>query len=101
MPLVEGIELTPLEVRALWRRMRRKFHQQGECWIWTGRRNEKDYGQVRVKNRVCKVHRVTFGIFVGPLDDDDGHHVCATRPCGNPAHVQPASPEHHRYRRRR
>ncbi len=95
---VEGYELTPEEIRHQIRRvMRRIRFREGNHWEWTGRKNDKGYGQIRLKNRVVKVHRLLYALFVGDLENNDGHHICHFRACANPAHIQPCPPVAHRF----
>jgi hypothetical protein len=38
-----------------------------------------------------------YALFVGDLENNDGHHICHFRACANPAHIQPCPPVAHRF----
>lgn len=64
----------------------------GECWIWTGGANDKDYPYVKIGGRMRRAHRVSYTIFVEPIPDGlEIDHVCKTRRCINPAHLEPVT----------
>lgn len=62
------------------------------CWIYTGGTNGDGYCQVQVAGRKHMVHRLIFELVAGPLDE--GHqldHLCRTRRCCNPTHLEPVT----------
>lgn len=60
------------------------------CWIYTGHLSSRGYGQVRVgPERRVTVHRVAYEALVGPIPDGfHVDHLCRTRSCVNPAHLE-------------
>jgi hypothetical protein len=67
------------------------------CWVWTGATDGKPeglaYGQVRLRGRTRRAHRVSFEHFVGPIPPEhDLDHRCRTRLCVNHAHLEPCMP---------
>lgn len=68
------------------------------CWIWTGYRIRKGYGQLRVNGKNVLAHRYAYEQKHGPIPPrPDGsptpldHYVCDTPSCCNPDHVRPDS----------
>ena len=55
------------------------------CWEWTGSRDRKGYGRIRVNDRPELVHRVSWELFNGESPADK--HVCHR--CDNPSCVRP------------
>ena len=64
------------------------------CWLW--RRaitNNTGYGQLSIRGRVYKAHRVAYEAFVGPIPDGlHIDHLCRVRACVNPWHLEPVTP---------
>lgn len=61
----------------------------GPCWIWTGGRNDKGYGQIGIDGRTEFAHRVAWEMTNGPIPGDKPcvlHH-CDTPLCVNVAHL--------------
>jgi hypothetical protein len=75
----------------------------GDCLLWTGRVNEKGYGQASYAGRTIGAHRAAFFLAIGelpagvPLDHMchtracPGGITCAHRRCINPAHLMPTT----------
>ena len=61
----------------------------GHCWLWTGFIGDTGYGQLRVEGRrLIKAHHFLMGKAPRGLDWD---HLCRTRSCVNPAHLEAVS----------
>jgi len=60
------------------------------CWRWRGSKiTGTEYGRVWLRNKVYRAHRLSFAIFVGPLEqNDDVHHRCRNEWCINPRHLE-------------
>jgi hypothetical protein len=60
------------------------------CWRWKGATvTDTEYGRVCIRNRYLRAHRVSFQVFVAPLDhDEDVHHRCRHEWCINPRHLE-------------
>ena len=79
VPVVERIE-------------RRIKKTENGCWIYTGGLTRLGYGQVRSKGRMRSTHQVMFEHFVGPVPDGkELDHLCRTRPCCRPDHLEPVT----------
>lgn len=73
------------------------------CWLWLGARNDRGYGQAIVDGRCVYVHRLVYGLVVGPIPD--GHEVdhvrergCVHTRCCNPDHLEAVSPRENKLR---
>lgn len=68
------------------------------CWIWTGGKDGKGYGRMRLpgsKDKWTSAHRFAWTITrgaVGPgLVIDHKREVCHSRACANPDHLEPVT----------
>jgi hypothetical protein len=58
------------------------------CWLWTGTKNRKGYGQISVGNWPKAAHRLSYELFVGPLNNEQWLcHKCDVPACVNPDHL--------------
>lgn len=70
-------------------RMWQKIDTAGDCWIWLAGKDKNGYGRVTVDGRTREAYRAVYEELVGKvplglhLD-----HICHTRACVNPAHLQ-------------
>lgn len=66
-----------------------KKNKGGGCWIWTGSRIRRGYGQFMVGRKNMKAHRVSFMIIHGNPNPQNllVLHKCDNPPCVNPAHL--------------
>jgi len=76
-------------VRRFWERV----HKTDGCWLWTGALNDEGYGAVRGPNKKnTRAHRFAYEITVGPIPPGlTLDHLCRTRNCVNPAHLEPVT----------
>ncbi|MFJ4166312.1 HNH endonuclease signature motif containing protein [Microbacterium sp. NPDC089698] len=69
-------------------RLDRYSRQDGECIVWTGRRNYHGYGQIQIAGRAIGAHRAAFEASNGPIPDGlVVRHTCDNPPCINPDHL--------------
>lgn len=62
------------------------------CWRWTGAKNHKGYGHIKIRGHMIKAHRWAYEHLVAPLlPDITIDHLCHTRDCVNPAHMEPVT----------
>lgn len=63
------------------------------CWLWTASTNRTGYGEFFLKD-LGKVtaHRQSYRHYIGPIPDGKMlDHLCRTRNCVNPRHLEPVS----------
>lgn len=64
------------------------FQDLGPCWIWIGNKDRDGYGDIVIKRKHIRVHRLTYTINVEKIPE--GLHVlhkCDVRACCNPDHL--------------
>jgi len=74
--------------RTLAHRLIQKIEKTAKCWLWTGSKHPKGYGQIQKGKRGERpliAHRVAYELFVGPVPK--GLFVC--HDCDNPECVNP------------
>jgi hypothetical protein len=57
------------------------------CWLWTGRKNKKGYGTIKVDGRSWTTHRLSYYLETGVNPALYVLHHCDVRNCVNPAHL--------------
>lgn len=64
------------------------------CWLWTGHVSRSGYVQfVTGGSDRQYAHRWAYEHFVGPIPEGRQlDHLCRTRHCVNPAHLEPVTP---------
>lgn len=68
-----------------------KIGQPSECWIWQAFINDKGYGQFRLGSHK-RAHRVSYEWARHPIPDGLViDHLCRTRACVNPDHLEPVT----------
>ena len=69
------------------------------CWIWMGALKGGGYGHINTKGRHFPVHRVAYEALVGPIPVGlQLDHLCRTRTCVNPAHLEPVTARENSHR---
>ena len=65
------------------------------CWLWNGADNDKGYGVILAEGpprRMTYVHRAVYEATIGPIPEGLVlDHLCRTRRCCNPAHLEPVT----------
>lgn len=62
------------------------------CWIWQASKNRAGYGQTYAWRRGWLAHRLSYTVIVGRIPFGfEIDHLCRTRACINPAHLEPVT----------
>ena len=64
----------------------KKVKKDGDCFVWTGAKNDKGYGQIAHKGKIIYVHRYSYELFNG-IKIPRGKIVLHS--CDNPACIHP------------
>lgn len=73
-------------------RHRVAFEPMTGCWLWTGRLSPDGYARLYVRGKDRYVHRLLYEEIHGPmLLGRQTDHLCRTRCCVNPDHVEPVT----------
>lgn len=66
--------------------------EMGDCWRWTGAKDQDGYGSIWWEKRKQRVHRVVWQMLVGPIPNTlQIDHLCRVRSCANPDHLDVVS----------
>jgi hypothetical protein len=68
-----------------------KVDRSGSCWLWTAATNAYGYGVIGIPgtHRTELAHRAAFRAWRGMVPDGkDLDHLCRTRSCVNPDHLE-------------
>jgi len=64
------------------------------CWEWTGSKDGRGYGRIRIGKELYGAHRAAYEIIRGPIPDNLSlDHLCRNPLCVNPAHLEPVTHE--------
>lgn len=80
--------LDPVKPRPIGERLWGKVVKTDACWIWSGAKNNKGYGQIQLGGRgvgIALTHRVVFELENGPVPVG----MCVMHTCDQPACVRP------------
>jgi len=76
---------TPLQSENFWA----KVDKSGDCWLWTAAKTRDGYGKFNVGRKQVLAHRATYTMLVGEIPDGlEMDHLCRTRHCVNPTHLE-------------
>jgi len=61
------------------------------CWLWTGKLQD-GYGITRYTGKARNAHRTVYELLIGKVGDGLVlDHLCRSRACCNPAHLEPVT----------
>jgi len=73
-------------------RFETKVDTSGPCHVWTGARNDRGYGQIRIASKLYYAHRLAYETVKGPIPNGMViDHMCHNPACVNPDHLQAVS----------
>lgn len=62
------------------------------CWLWTGHITRLGYGQLKIKGKSWKAHRLVYTRERGQIPlGMELDHLCRQRDCVNPDHLEPVT----------
>lgn len=63
------------------------------CWLWKGTKIWNGYGRFFIKGKLILAHRVSYEHWHGRIPNGlQIDHLCRTRSCVNPSHLEPVTP---------
>ena len=66
-----------------------KVNKTEQCWLWTGGKQSKGYGQFSVAGRSTSVHRIAYRLAYGPIPPGlTIDHLCLVKVCVRPDHLE-------------
>jgi hypothetical protein len=65
-----------------------KVSKSDGCWLWTGSRNDRGYGNFNNNGRTVQAHRLSYELAMGPIPKGmNVCHRCDSPGCVNPDHL--------------
>lgn len=66
-----------------------KVNKTESCWLWEAYVTQAGYGQTHFEGKLQYAHRVAYSLTKGNIPKDMTiDHLCKTRACVNPAHLE-------------
>lgn len=73
-------------------RIAAKINAGPDCWTWTASKKQNGYGQYNTGGRNWNVHRLVYLLSGGEVEPgEELDHLCHTRECVNPCHLEPVT----------
>ena len=75
-----------------WKMFLKKIIRKGNCWIWTGNKNDKGYGRFSLNGKPDRAHRIAWRHYHGAIPKKMViDHICRVRSCVFPGHMEVVS----------
>jgi hypothetical protein len=89
-----GVRMTPQQTMNFYRKIDISSGGTEGCWLWTGAKTDKGYGQARQNDKALYAHRISYEHFHGTTIPDGMYidHKCRTPLCVNPIHLRIVTP---------
>lgn len=82
--------MTPAVLTRFWAKVVRR---PDGCWIWGACANRKGYGLFWADQKLVMAHRYSYELVHGAIANGlQIDHICQTKACVNPAHLEPVTP---------
>lgn len=80
---------TPLNKEKFWTFVDKTpgYGIDGDCWIFTGHKDEDGYGRLSIEGQRQFAHRYVFFLVHGRYPEPMGRHACDNPPCCRPDHI--------------
>lgn len=76
-----------------------KVEKTETCWFWRGNVGLKGYGKFFMAGVAWLAHRLAYTLCVGPIPPGmEIDHLCFTKICVNPAHLEAITPQENKLR---
>ncbi|MET8518144.1 HNH endonuclease signature motif containing protein [Streptomyces sp. NPDC005077] len=86
MPSIQPAESSSLPER-FWSKV--QIGEPVDCWLWVGAKSSNGYGNFKHADTFTSAHRLSFADAYGSVPDGSViDHLCQTRACVNPAHME-------------
>jgi len=84
----DEINLTEKNLRNFWRKVNKDGptmpRMETPCWVWTARKNQHDYGTIKIARISFLAHRASWIIANGTIPEG----MCVCHRCDNPACIR-------------
>ena len=65
----------------------------GGCWIWTGSKTSRGYGNAYIAGQYVLMHRAAYEHYIGPIPEGyNVTHTCRNQLCLQPKHLKAVTP---------
>ena len=102
--MIDLTKMTKRDVARFWSKVDRSTRVNvswATCWGWKGSHKPNGYARFWFQGHVVAAHRVAYYLHYGSIGAHlDIDHLCRTRDCVDPRHLEAVCPEVNQQRRR-